>query len=207
MDITQQNKEEPVSGQYPLFLGSFDEKKWLEWAERIFAEANQHHFSDELPPYRIEFRRGMTATAGNIRPAQRLIRISINYHEHHNTFDEFRSTLLHEMIHARQHVQHKRLDHGAEFKKTALALGTHTRAKDLPSNQKRRPYALLIYCVGCEKGAALYTRRLRGGVHRYQCRYCGGRLREYRLKTPRLRIGSHSLRRLINLLKKRRGFL
>ena len=130
---------------------------------RLFEELNARFFDGQLVA-RCEWSRRLTASAGNCRPKERLIRVSVGYHRRRP--DALPVTLAHEMLHLLIP------GHGAEFgragKPIARALGTtweKFRYAEAWADLRRFRYLYACRTCGVEIPS---TKRRRGS-----CRSCG----------------------------------
>jgi predicted SprT family Zn-dependent metalloprotease len=120
-------------------------------------------------PFRVEWSRRMSRSAGMCYPRTRVIRLSWRYHVEYPA--EVESTLKHELIHAAG-IR----GHGADFLAEARRLGCDVRAMPMPG----RPFRWVYACPAC--GAEVRTRRKVD----YSCGRCSPRWNpRYRLTLKR----------------------
>jgi predicted SprT family Zn-dependent metalloprotease len=128
-----------------------------------FVDLNARFFRGRLEA-RVEWSNRLTASAGNCRPDQRLIRISAPYHRRRP--DVLPVTLAHEMCHLVEP------GHGAAFRQLgepiarALGVGWHAfRYAEVWADLRR--YRFLYRCARCTR-ETLSRKRLRAS-----CGHCG----------------------------------
>ncbi len=118
----------------------------LELAQTYYRELNQRHFENSLPECRLELSRRLVRTAGKIWPRNRLMRLSLSYHERYGV-DELANTILHEMVHLWLHEQGLPSGHTARFHTKLIEVGLPNRVRALPVPP--RPYRYLYSCPTC----------------------------------------------------------
>jgi len=140
---------------------------------RLFEELNARFFDGQLVA-RCEWSNRLTASAGNCRPKERLIRVSVGYHRRRP--DALPVTLAHEMLHLLIP------GHGAEFKRAGVpiaeALGTTWKKfRYAEAWADLRRFRYLYACRSC--GLEIPSMKRRRG----SCGRCGpgGYSEEYRL--------------------------
>jgi predicted SprT family Zn-dependent metalloprotease len=126
----------------------------LKLAHEFYYELNLRYFEGMLPDCQIELSKRLTRTAGKIWPKSRLIRLSLSYHQHYGP-QEFRNTILHEMIHLWLFEQKLPSGHTDLFRRKSEEVGLGERIRALPVPP--RPYKYIYSCPTCCH--EIYTRR------------------------------------------------
>ena len=121
----------------------------------IYRQLNSLHFDDQLPECKIELSTRLKRTAGKIWPKQRLIRLSIPYHNHYG-LTEINNTLLHEMIHLWLYLQGLPSGHTPVFRQKLAELGIPDRIHALPMPPS--PYKYLYSCPTCHREIQTHKR-------------------------------------------------
>jgi predicted SprT family Zn-dependent metalloprotease len=120
----------------------------VELAQSFYQNLNQQHFDGSLPPCQLEFSRRLVRTAAKIWPSERLIRLSLSYHQYYGQV-ELENTLLHEMIHLWLHEQGLPSGHTSRFRQKLAEVGISDRMRALPIPP--RPYRYLYRCPTCQR--------------------------------------------------------
>jgi predicted SprT family Zn-dependent metalloprotease len=133
-----------------LALASSTPKESLgvELAQTLYNNLNRQYFGESLPSCRLEFSRRLVRTAAKIWPRERLIRLSVSYHQQYGPA-ELSNTLLHEMIHLWLHEQGLPCGHTARFRQKLTEVGLPDRIRALPVPP--RPYRYLYRCPTCQR--------------------------------------------------------
>lgn len=120
----------------------------------LYDELNQLHFKAELPACKLELSSRLTSTAGKIWPKERLMRLSLPYHQRYG-LEELKNTILHEQIHLWLHEKNLPSGHTATFRQKLEEVGLADRLHAL--QMPRRPYKYVYICPTCKR--QIQTRR------------------------------------------------
>jgi len=112
----------------------------------IFRDLAREFYPDVRVPFRVEWSRRMSRSAGLCYYRRKVIRISWTYHRALPA--EIHNTLKHELIHAAGV-----LGHGPVFRREARRLGCDVHAQPMP----RRPFRYVYACPAC--GIEVKTRK------------------------------------------------
>jgi hypothetical protein len=112
----------------------------------IFQALVREYFPGRRVPFRVEWSRRMSRSAGLCYFRRHVVRLSWKYHAALPA--EIPNTLKHELIHATGV-----LGHGGRFRQEAHRLGCDVHAQPMP----RRPYKWVYACPAC--GVEVKTRR------------------------------------------------
>jgi len=132
---------------------------------RLYEQINEKHFAGKLPSARVEWSSRLRI-AGNCRPDEREIRLSISYHTHYP--EEIINTLIHEMLHLVYPI------HNASFRRAAQRIGISLHCRDYPGMHPRSRYVYL--CPNCR---TVYRRQKRADI---SCGKCSGQAYDSRYK-------------------------
>lgn len=138
------------------------EKEWpasnyaitSELVHSLYDELNQLHFNGKLPTCQLELSSRLTRTAGKIWPKQRLMRLSLPYHQRYG-LEELKNTVLHEQIHLWLHEQGLPSGHTPAFRQKLAEVGLADRLHALA--MPHRPYKYIYVCPTCHR--QIQTRR------------------------------------------------
>ena len=132
---------------------------------RLYEQFNEEHFGGELPSACVEWS-SQLHIAGQCRPNQREIRLSVRYHTHYP--EEIANTLIHEMLHLIYPT------HDVSFRRAAQRIGISLHCRDYPGMHPRSRHVYL--CPNCR---TVYRRQKRADI---SCGKCSGRAYDSRYK-------------------------
>jgi len=123
----------------------------------LFNRLNGKYFNNQLPPAQVGWSTRLRI-AGNCRPDDREIRLSVSYHLHFP--EEIEHTLLHEMLHLLYPT------HDTAFRQAAERLGVSMNCRDYPGVHPRSRYVYI-----CPECRTVYHRQKRADI---SCGKCSG---------------------------------